>query len=155
MLNPAAKTAKKQRAQRGKPFAPGQSGNPTGRPQGSRNKASILLDKILLNDAGAVALAVVKAAKQGDMQAARMILDRAAPIPRGRAVKLQLPDIAAAKDVLAAQAAAVAAMARGEITPDEAATVANVLELKRRALETADIEARVAALEQKAKGEPT
>jgi hypothetical protein len=45
-----------------------------------------------------------------------------------------------------------AAMARGEITPSEAATVAGVLDVKRRALELVELEQRVAALERQGKG---
>jgi hypothetical protein len=46
-----------------------------------------------------------------------------------------------------AQAAVIAAMARGELTPDEAAAVASVLETQRRALETHDHERRLDELE--------
>jgi len=38
-------------------------------------------------------------------------------------------------------------MARGEITPDDASTVAGVLEAKRRAIETVELEARLSELE--------
>jgi len=38
-------------------------------------------------------------------------------------------------------------MANGEITPDEAKAVAEVVELQRRAIETQDLEQRIAALE--------
>ena len=38
-------------------------------------------------------------------------------------------------------------MAAGEITPDEAQAFSAVLEIKRKAIETADLEARLAALE--------
>ena len=41
-------------------------------------------------------------------------------------------------------------MAGGELTPDEAATIAGVIELKRRSIETVEIERRLATLEQKA-----
>jgi hypothetical protein len=41
-------------------------------------------------------------------------------------------------------------MAEGEITPDEAATIAGVLESKRKAIETVELEARIARLEQSA-----
>ena len=40
-------------------------------------------------------------------------------------------------------------MAAGEITPDEGAAVAAVLETRRRAIETVELESRVAALEEK------
>jgi len=39
-------------------------------------------------------------------------------------------------------------MAEGEITPDEAATVASALEAKRWTIETVELEKRIAALEQ-------
>jgi hypothetical protein len=42
-------------------------------------------------------------------------------------------------------------MASGEITPDEATTVAGVLDAKRKVLETVEIEERLARLEQQAK----
>jgi hypothetical protein len=51
-------------------------------------------------------------------------------------------------DVLKAQAVAIQAMAAGEITPDEAATIAGVLDAKRRAIETVELEARLVKLEQ-------
>ena len=38
-------------------------------------------------------------------------------------------------------------VAEGEITPDEGATVAGILEVKRRTLELVDLEARILALE--------
>jgi hypothetical protein len=38
-------------------------------------------------------------------------------------------------------------MACGEITPDEAATIAGVLEARRKAMETADLERRLSAVE--------
>ena len=44
-------------------------------------------------------------------------------------------------------------MAEGEITPDEAAVVASVIETKRKALETEELDRRIAVLEQQlAKG---
>ena len=46
-------------------------------------------------------------------------------------------------------ATTAAAMAAGEITPSEAATVVSVLDVKRRALELVELEQRVAALEQR------
>jgi hypothetical protein len=38
-------------------------------------------------------------------------------------------------------------MADGEITPEEASAVASVIELKRKAIETQELDQRVAALE--------
>jgi len=56
-------------------------------------------------------------------------------------------------DVTTALAAIMAQMAEGEITPDEAAVAASVIETKRKALETEELDRRVAILDQQlAKG---
>lgn len=60
-------------------------------------------------------------------------------------MRLVIPAIVTAADVLAAQAAVIAAMAAGELSPDEAATVAGVLEAKRKAVELVEVEARLRA----------
>jgi hypothetical protein len=143
-MDNAPKSASKSR---GRPFPPGNRANPNGRPQGSRNSATLILERIMIDDAKDVARAVVDAAKSGDMAAAKMILDRACPIPKGRRVALELPEIKTAVDVLAAHAKTIAAMAGGEISPDEAAVIASVLEAKRRAIETVDLTDRIARLE--------
>jgi hypothetical protein len=52
-----------------------------------------------------------------------------------------------AADLPAALGAVVAAVAAGDLTTDEGAAVASILEAHRRSIETADLESRVAALE--------
>jgi hypothetical protein len=47
------------------------------------------------------------------------------------------------------QRKSITAVADGTLTPDEAAAVANLIEIKRKAVETVEIERRVADLEQK------
>jgi hypothetical protein len=86
------------------------------------------------------------------MQAARLVLDRIVPVRKGRSIQLDLPAIEKATDVLAALSSTIAAMAEGEITPNEAAVVTGVLETKRKAIETVEFEARLARLEQQAGG---
>jgi hypothetical protein len=141
----AASSARKQR---GRPFPKGQSGNPAGKPKGARHRLTVLAEKLMEDDAEEVTRAVIAAAKTGDMQAARLILDRIAPLRKGRTVEIELPAVETAADVLKAIGAVIAETAKGTITPDEAAVVAGVLEAKRKAIETADLERRLAALEQ-------
>ena len=76
-------------------------------------------------------------------------MERLAPAVKSRPINLRLPVIETAADILKAQAAMIGAMARGEITPDEAATIAGVLETKRRAIETVQLEERITKLEQR------
>src|SRR4051812_2843907 len=104
------------------------------------------------DDGADVVRAVLAATRGGDMQAARLVLDRIVPVRKGRSIQLDLPTIESAADVLTALSSTIAAMADGEITPDEAAVVAGVLETKRKAIETVELEARLARLEQQAEG---
>jgi hypothetical protein len=73
----AVSTAKKQR---GRPFRKGVSGNPAGRKPGSKNYSTILLRAIAADDMTAIAKALVARARGGDTTAAKIILDRLAPL---------------------------------------------------------------------------
>ena len=68
-------------------FQKGMSGNPRGRPKGSKNKSTILreamenkTDRMLSREVPKVLKGVIAAAIKGDMSAAKMILDRAVPV---------------------------------------------------------------------------
>jgi hypothetical protein len=68
-------------------FKKGMSGNPRGRPKGSKNKSTILreameskTDRMLSREVPKVLKVVIDAAIKGDMSAAKMILDRAVPV---------------------------------------------------------------------------
>ena len=99
------------------------------------------------DDAKAVLQAQLKKAKEGDQRAAEIILARVWPIRKGRPVTLDLPAIVTAGDIVAALGAVANAIVAGEITPDEGASVASVLEVKRRSIETTDLTARIEAIE--------
>ncbi|MET4219817.1 hypothetical protein ABIB00_005041 [Bradyrhizobium sp. LB14.3] len=73
------------------------------------------------------------------------------PAPPPRKVSFPLPDIVTAADVVAASAAVMAACRAGQITAAEANEVSNVIEQHRKAIETAEIAARVVAIEQQQK----
>ena len=90
---------------------------------------------------------VLELAEAGDLRAAELLLARLWPARRGRPVELNLPPIRTAADLVLALAAVAAGMATGELSPDEAQAAASVLETQRRAAETADLEARIAAPE--------
>ena len=73
--------------------------------------------------------------------------DRIAPVRKDALVSFELPEIGTAEDAANAARAILKAVAEGEITPLEAATVMSVVEQFRRTLETTEIEQRIAALE--------
>ncbi|HTW54361.1 MAG TPA: hypothetical protein VME45_20905, partial [Stellaceae bacterium] len=118
-----------------------------GRRKGARHKALLALDAIGSETAADVLRAVVAAARGGDMRAADILLRRVWPERKGRPVRLDLPAMQATADLPAALGVIAAAVAGGELTPDEGQAVAAVLETQRRAIETAELEQRIAALE--------
>jgi thioredoxin-like negative regulator of GroEL len=128
-------------------FQPGQSGNPRGKPPGTRSKVLAELDRLGAQGAQQVLAAVLHAAQQGDVAAAAIILKRCWPEFRGRPVRLKLPAITTATDVVAASAAIVSAVAGGRISPEEGQAVSAVIETQRRAMETVELAARIEALE--------
>lgn len=69
------------------------------------------------------------------------------PDAKSAPVRLDLPPLEGASDLVKAIAAIIAQLGMGNLAPDEAATIAGVLETKRRAIETADLEQRIAKLE--------
>jgi len=142
------KTAGKQPGkQRGRPFNKGRSGNPAGRPEGSRHKASIAIEALLEGESEAIGRKCIEMAKNGDATAMRLVMERIAPVRRGRPVKFDMPPVASSADVVTAIGSVLHAVAAGVLTPDEAATLSTVLETKRRAIEIVEIERRLADLE--------
>ena len=132
---------------RGRPFQPGQSGNPRGRPAGSRNLITTMLDHLAEADAGDVLRAILAKARAGDPRCADLVLSRIWPQREGRAVTFDLTAARNSGDLSAALGIIAAAIASGELTPEEGQSVAAVLEMQRRAIELVELETRVAALE--------
>ena len=128
-------------------WQPGTSGNPAGKPKGARHAALLALDAIGAEGAEDVMRGVLATAKGGDMRAADILPRRPWPERKGRPVPLDLPAITGPSDIAAALAAITAAVAAGDLSPEEAAAVAAVLETQRRAIETGELEQRVAGLE--------
>jgi hypothetical protein len=141
----ADKTVKKRGP--GRPFQPGQSGNPGGCPAGSRHKVTKAVQELFDGEAEALTRKCIELAMDGDMTALRMALDRICPTPKDRPVRVTLPALTSPSDLPLATEAVLSAVADGALTPSEAAGVAALLEVHRKALETLELEKRIAALE--------
>ncbi|UYG01768.1 DUF5681 domain-containing protein [Halomonas sp. LR3S48] len=124
-------------------FTKGQSGNPHGRP-----KKADELRSLLEGDAQEVAKKVLEAAKTGDMQACRLVLERLVPAvkPAQQPVEFDL-DVDAP---LADQARQIlAAVAAGDLPADQAKALLDALAGVVRVVELDEVSRRLAALEEK------
>jgi hypothetical protein len=128
-------------------FQAGKSGNPGGRPRGSLNKTTLATQALLDGEAEILTRKVVEMAKAGNPVALRLCLERLLPPRKDRPINLTLPKVEGAQDLPKAFWAVVKAVAQGEITPEEGQALKTMLEAYRKVLETADLEARLSALE--------
>ena len=124
-------------------FAPGNPGKPTG----SRHRATMAALALLDGQAEALTRKAVEMALAGDVTALRLCLERIAAPRRDAPVAFALPAVQSAGDAATAAGAVLGAVASGGLTPTEGAHVMGLIEAYRRALETTELEARVAALE--------
>jgi len=128
-------------------FRVGHSGNAAGKRPGTRNRASLLAEKMMVDEMPAVVEAVVAAAKAGDISAARLILDRIVPVRRGRTICVDIPTGSDAGSLMKSHATITEAVCSGQISAEEAEAMASVLDARRRAIETIELVNRVRRLE--------
>jgi len=137
-------------ARRGQ-FKPGQSGNPKGKPKGARHKATLAALELLDGEAESLTRKAVELAMEGDTTALRLCLERIAPPRKDAPVSFSLPEMKTAGDALTAINSIVQAVAKGELTPGEATSLAGLIEAFRKVVETNDLEQRITRLEARKK----
>ena len=119
----------------------------SGRPRGSRNKATIAIESLLQGQAEELTQIVIKKALEGDSVALRLCLERIAPAPKDQPVSFSLPKMKNAMDASEAAGSVLTAVSEGELTPIEATRVMGLIDSYRRTLELTEIEGRLRALE--------
>jgi len=132
-------------------FQKGQSGNPAGRPRGSRNKHTIAAEKLFAEDAEVLARVAIDLAKAGDIAALRLCLDRVCAPHRHRPMAFDMPALGVAADAVGAMRNLMEGLAEGEVSAPEAAGLAKVIEGFTKALTTFDLDKRLVDLERRAK----
>lgn len=126
-------------------FQKGQSGNPNGRPHGSGIAGE--LRKAITENAGEIVGVLIGAAKSGDIQAAKVLLDRVCPSLKPEAQIITLPAMAEAETLLERATAAIVAAASGELAPDIASQLVQAVGVLSKVTEVQDLEKRLEALE--------
>jgi uncharacterized protein DUF5681 len=131
----AAQSAAKRKP-RGRPFQPGQSGNPAGRKPGSRNRMTLAMwaDDMPDDMRAAIHAKLDRLALRGDRSVLKWFLDRDEP-PRKARIPISWPEIKAPADAIAAMTAIEDKLSRGEISSTEAMEYSAVVREKREAIE--------------------
>ena len=111
-----------------------------------------MIEAMLEGEAEDLTRALILKAKKGFAVPLQLVFERLAPARKDRHVVIKLPPIANLQDLLAAQGAIIEHAAAGDITPSEAHTMAGLLDLRRKTIETCELEARIAELEARPPG---
>ena len=108
---------------------------------------TLAAEALLDGEAERLTRKAIEMALEGDTVALRLCLERLVPPRKDRPIAIELPAVTGAKDHPAVIASIFDAVAAGDLTAAEAQALSAVLEQHRRAVETADILARLEALE--------
>ena len=130
-------------------FSKGTSGNPSGRPPGSRNQATLLIESLLEGEAEQLTRKAMELAMAGDITELRLCLERLIPPRKDRPIHLPLPPIENVQQISLVMARIAAAIGEGEITPTEGEVLANILVAQKDVIVTADFEKRLEDLERR------
>ena len=139
-----ANTARKQAGG----FPKGVSGNPRGRPMGSRNNATLACEALLAGQAEALTQKAVDMALAGDVTALKLCIERICPVRRDRPVRFKLPAVTSARDAADISAAVMAAVSNGDITLSEASEIGKLIDSYVKAYQVAELDDRTARVEQ-------
>jgi hypothetical protein len=131
---------------RGRPFQPGNKFG-RGRPRGSRNKTTEMAQQLLNRYAEPLMRQCIGMALKGDTKALQILIDRVAPARRDVPVKLGKLPTATAAEVSEASQKVIDQVAAGKLTATLAQVLTDLLEKRRRAIETVDLDERVRKLE--------
>ena len=134
-------------------FKPGRSGNPSGKPRGTRNKTTLAIEVLLDGEAQAITRKAIEMAKAGDGTAMRLVMERLIAPRRDRAVPFALTKVQSPTDALGAAASVLEAVADGKLTPSEAAELSKIIDSFVRVAEAADLAQRIKRLEELAERE--
>lgn len=128
-------------------FKKGKSGNPRGKPKGARHRASMMAEMLFENGIEVVCEQVLSQAKEGNLHAAKIVLDRLLPPRKDRPINFRLPFIKNTADAMAASQLICYAVGNGEITPLEGESLSKIIEIQAKNIELFDFEVRLQKIE--------
>ena len=124
-------------------FAKGNSGKPLG----SRNKATQAAQGLLEGEAEQLARKAIDAALEGHPAALRLCMERILPIKKETPVSFAMPDMNKTTTAVQAAGALLAEVASGELTPNQGTQIMGLIESYPKIVEATEPEGRLSALE--------
>lgn len=129
-------------------FKKGESGNPQGRPVGTRNKTTLAALSLIEDEGEQLARKAVELALDGDLPALKLCMDRLLPPAKERPLEaFSLPQLNDHRSVLDALDTIANKLSQGELLPAEATSICKVLEQYRKHFETTERTERLETLE--------
>jgi uncharacterized protein DUF5681 len=128
-------------------FMPGVSGNPAGRRRGTKTRKQALVESLFEGEVAEIAQKALELARGGNTECIRIVLDRVAPLRRGRPVNFKLPAVSDAADIVKCFNGILRSCADGTLTIEEAQALASVVEAGSRAILVRELEERLERLE--------
>jgi len=129
-------------------FKRGVSGNPNGRPKGSRNKATIAAYTLLEGEADNITRKLVDEALEGNLMAIKLCMDRiAAPVKHIPIKPLDLPTLTDAASIPLFYERLNDLLSNGELSLDELSGLNNMVSAFSRSIDLAELEQRITAIE--------
>ena len=121
------------------PFVKGESGNPAGRPPGSRNTKTLLREAMLDAEGDDLTRQLIASAREGDRTALRLCIERVLPRGANRPIEFELPRVDSAAAARQAVADIVTAMGKGQLAPREGNEMLRAINLGAKIIATAEM----------------
>lgn len=134
-------------AKRGRPFQPRNKFG-RGRPRGSRNKKTVLIEEFLAENSQPLLTKALKLALKGNTQMLRLLLDPVLRRPKDTPATIGPLPMGTPEELSQAQAKVMQGLGSGQLALEQAEKIFALIENARKLLETQTLDRRVRALEQ-------
>ncbi len=132
-------------------FGAGNTIGAAGRPKGSRNRTTLVAEKLLDGQSEALSQKAIELALCGDTTALILCLERTLPARKDRLIEIDLPSIDSAEAGVKAVTLLIAQVADGQLSALEAADITTLIERRMKIAEVAEFELRLKNLEERLK----
>jgi hypothetical protein len=107
----------------------GQSGNPSGRPEGSKNNVTVASENLLEGEAGALTRKLIDLALAGNVACLHHAIDRIHPVKRSAPIRLEgMPEVTGIESAAKASGFLLEQVRDGILSPIDAEVVSRLLD---------------------------